>query len=539
MHSRIGSLFALLALTVAAQAQISTARTDVTASHLILNVISPTDTQEVDFATGDIDNDGDLDIVVGRKSPFTTLGPKKNILLLNNGTGVFTDETTTYTNWNTHLNDTRDIELADMNNDGWQDVICYNSEDEPTEIFLNLGQDASGNWLGISASIIQVFAAQTNFNICGGSTIDYNVDGLLDLVRADYQSSNEDDIQEQQPGLTFQNMTSLLPATFWGSSFGTTVQTRDPANGGILDLNNDGNVDMILIGSSEVKAAYTDGMGGFLASHNLTQNTAYAGIYFDIDGDGDIDGFKVNDISDHVQMTTGFDAQGRIVEGSPITVPSSGGFGANAYAVDFDLDGDLDVFVHGVDVDIANCGSNTRLKLFLNTGNPAAPFTLDSSFLWPRATYDAAIGDFDGDGAPDLMTVGCGADPGWHYYVSDPNASSTAFNSQLVPSGPNLQIFEVNNIPQGAGGFRTLYNLFDPNPTHPVGEGPFLGLSADVIGQFFAPPPFVVVVGPGQDQYTFPIPTPLPGISSVHFRSVAVDFSSNLVELTEIGFETL
>ena len=42
------------------------------------------DDQEKDMIVGDIDNDGDEDIVVVRKRPFSVNGPRRNLLLMNN-----------------------------------------------------------------------------------------------------------------------------------------------------------------------------------------------------------------------------------------------------------------------------------------------------------------------------------------------------------------------------------------------------------------------------------------------------------------------
>ena len=57
--------------------------------------LGATDPEEKDYAVGDVDNDGDLDLVVVRKVPFTNAGGKVNVLFLNEN-GVLTDRTQLY-----------------------------------------------------------------------------------------------------------------------------------------------------------------------------------------------------------------------------------------------------------------------------------------------------------------------------------------------------------------------------------------------------------------------------------------------------------
>ena len=88
------------------------------------------DSEEKDYAWGDLDQDGWTDLVIVRKTPYTNAGGKVNVLLMNEG-GILTDRTSQYATdssvagdngFKTGTND-RDAAIADVNGDGWLDVI--------------------------------------------------------------------------------------------------------------------------------------------------------------------------------------------------------------------------------------------------------------------------------------------------------------------------------------------------------------------------------------------------------------------------------
>lgn len=95
-------------------------------------------------AFADVDNDGDLDLLVcNAYYP----GQVTNSLFINDGTGVFTkDITSSLAN---HQGNTFGCAFGDYNNDGWLDVILANTFDEnqSNSLFKNTG--SGNNWIKI------------------------------------------------------------------------------------------------------------------------------------------------------------------------------------------------------------------------------------------------------------------------------------------------------------------------------------------------------------------------------------------------------
>ena len=120
-------------------------------ANLVLN-----DQEEKDYAWGDLDKDGDIDLVIVRKQPFTSGGHFPNVLLMNEG-GVLVDRSGTLTTstipgsagFLDATND-RDVVIADINGDGWDDVITATTLTatmpeyiRANRVYINLGEQLS------------------------------------------------------------------------------------------------------------------------------------------------------------------------------------------------------------------------------------------------------------------------------------------------------------------------------------------------------------------------------------------------------------
>lgn len=92
----------------------------------------------------DVDNDGDLDLLVCN-SYFT--GQTTNSLFINDGSGTFSKDTSS--SLANHQGNTFGCAFGDYNNDGWLDVILANTlnENQSNSLFKNTG--SGNNWIKI------------------------------------------------------------------------------------------------------------------------------------------------------------------------------------------------------------------------------------------------------------------------------------------------------------------------------------------------------------------------------------------------------
>ncbi len=138
---------------------------------------APEETREVDVA--DIDGDGDIDILYGNVEAFVPNALRQNRLLINDGKGVFSDVT------ETHLpkDDNRCFGVAflDIDNDGDSDIMTGNTNGPrfggitPFSVYLN---DGNGKFSDATNTVIPESIGGRGFDI---DYVDLNGDGVKDL----------------------------------------------------------------------------------------------------------------------------------------------------------------------------------------------------------------------------------------------------------------------------------------------------------------------------------------------------------------------
>lgn len=329
-----------------------------------------------DVAIADLDDDGDLDLVVLDAGGHNLGGalPGKFRVLLNDGDGIF------FVHQIHILGVTpQSIALGDLDGDGDLDLAVAVTGADIVETFRNNG-DAT-------------FVFTGEFPTDGPQAIDIgdlNDDGLGDLVVAN----------------------RLLDAvSVWinngNGTFGQSI-TYDcgvrPISVAIGDLDGDGDPDLAVgnFGSSfdhgtTVSILRNNGLGIFSAPMPFDVGESPTCVHLaDLDNDSDLDLAVTNLWSDDVSLLLN---NGDATFAPQLT--ASTGFGP--YAVtsgDFDGDGDLDLAA-------ANCFGDT-LSVLLNHGDGS--FQDVTSFDVGAEPTALAIGDLNDDGAPDLAVAHRGTD---------------------------------------------------------------------------------------------------------------------------------
>ena len=386
------------------------------------------DVQEKDLATGDVDQDGDTDLIIVRKLPFTNEGGFRNVLFMNEG-GVMTDRTDTLAPHFLDLTDDRDVELADVDGDGWLDIITAGTFHEQPRILMNLGEDKGGLWLGFSYDASRLPHLETPQGngpfFCGLGVGDVTGNGRPDLYFADYggqaglpESADMEDRLLINDGFGFftDETAARLAPEMVDSTFGTDADIADMNGDGFHDIikNNSsgsGAPDSVLGETPAVAILYNDGTGNFTFMDNVYTISPYMVEPADFTQDGRLDLIVVDDGQDRYMTNTGNDVSGHAqFTTTAVSGPNTQFFGGNLEIADLDGDGVLDVMIADVDTDLPGC--SRQLVILEGQGTPpnisyGDPLAGASRPWTPQGVHDIKAFHINDDEKLDLWMSTC------------------------------------------------------------------------------------------------------------------------------------
>jgi hypothetical protein len=576
---------AIVASTASVRAQQWVTFQDQTSARLnVPPALGAADPQEKDYAWADFDQDGDTDLVVVRKSPFTSGGHFPNVLMMNEG-GVLVDRTTALASASTvagsqgflDATNDRDVVAADVNGDGWMDLVTATTltAGQPQyirvpRVYLNLGDDVVGNWQGFlydDPLRINDMQAGASWNgehrFCSVAAGDIDNDGDQDIYFGDYQQGGGRSV-DVDDRLLLNDGTGYFTDVTAARMTPTMVESSFAMKVAIVDMNLDGKLDIMkddaLNAPQGISISYNDGLTGpgYFGTYNIAYgNTPYHFHIADLNNDALPDMIVSDDGQDRYQLHTGV-VGGVATFGPTVAFSYTGGgsddgFGGNNIVADLNNDGWNDAIIADVDVDITGC--DRRCHIFRNLAN-GPNVTLQEQIVGgavagiPLAmldgTFDVAVFDINGDGWKDMVFGRCTGTQVWMNVppigmnftypnglpsIIAPGAqhvidvTATGFGG-VVPQGSSGQIFwSVNNAP------------FQSQPMTNPGVGLFQGtLPAMVCGDKIR---YYVTVD-GQGPVTFKDPPTAP--SGAHTATAAVALNTiyeNNFEIAATGWSVV
>jgi gliding motility-associated-like protein len=347
-------------------------------------------------AVGDIDQDGDQDLIT------SNLMTSSLSLRLNNGNGTFTGVQEIATPQATKM-----LVLGDIDGDGDLDLLATNAG------FTGTVTVRKNNGAGIFTAAADISVGNSPYGINVG---DIDADGDLDLLTANVDGNTV--------SVRFNNGVGV----FSGSQ---EIAIDSPQQITMADIDNDGDLDFLTtqFQSNVVHIGKNDGEGNFSPSSSVTVGNSPSGIAVgDIDGDGDIDLITSNAVDNSVSVRTnlGNGTFGGNLDLSVGTKPTAIAMG------DVDGDGDFDFVVTSFDTNTFSVWKNAQ-GTFTQFAAP---------ILVGAGPSSITLAELNADGGLDLVVT--------HQNANNVGVLlSKAISPSIISTSPTsnaINVAQINNI---------------------------------------------------------------------------------------------
>jgi len=220
-------------------------------------------------ALGDLDSDGDLDMVVANIS-------EANRVYTNDGSGNFTDSNPLLSASDISFS----IALGDVDSDGDLDMVV--ADGRANQVYTN--NDGAGSFIDSGQALGASFST---FVALG----DVDGDGDLDMVVANLDAQ----VYNDEANRVYKNNDGAGSFIDSGQALGTNY-SQSIALG---DMDGDGDPDMVVANRNSNRVYINDGAGNFIDSGQLLGASISTSIALgDVDGDGDLDIVIANDLGE-------------------------------------------------------------------------------------------------------------------------------------------------------------------------------------------------------------------------------------------------
>ncbi len=366
-------------------------------------------------AWGDVDNDGDLDVV------FFVLGSgggsnARARLFINSGAPNYTFSDSTLVRaagLNDDQNFGRQILIVDFNNDGYNDILRGFGSSRKTEIFYNDGPPHYTFGDATQQPDVELGAPGDGqeWNTEGIAAIDWNQDGWLDVIIDNDAGGNDVYENDKVGGFTY-----ISPGTSAGQTGFPASHSGDGDFMTVADIDDDGYVD--LYGRKTAVSNYwwfNPATSRFQTqvNPNIVSSEADKGgtMFCDFDGDGDLDLFWTSNGNNEIWRNDGgnvWTATG--IPAAPIRTQS-------------DIDGcDCGDYDNDGDVDIVLGASSGNSYLLENTTTGGTLSFSSGNLAVNDNTESVTFSDYDNDGDLDLyFLVDGGANQLWENSTNNRN----------------------------------------------------------------------------------------------------------------------